>query len=300
MSEFLFALVAISGLFPVAKVLAAGADREEQLCDIGEFLCDDHVTCVSQNWLCDGEPDCPDDSDESLDTCPEEIEFKCPLNHITCIGTNRCIHLSQLCNGVYDCSDGYDEGVHCRELLPKCQQMNCRYKCSISRNGTGCYCEDGYEVGNDGRNCKDLDECNVYGTCSQTCINTDGSYACSCVEGYILQPDNKSCKAKNEPSDRPPVLLIASSETIEVLYLNGSKVSTPNSVKGNGINTLDFIYNKDTICWIESRESSSQLKCTKISKAGRLTDEWIINIAQYLHRKFRVALMMSHLSVQFN
>ncbi|EMP37955.1 Low-density lipoprotein receptor-related protein 1B [Chelonia mydas] len=161
--------------------------------------------------------------------------------------------------------------------------MNCRYKCSISRNGTGCYCEDGYEVGDDGRNCKDLDECNVYGTCSQTCINTDGSYACSCVEGYILQPDNKSCKAKNEPSDRPPVLLIASSETIEVLYLNGSKVSTPNSVKGNGINTLDFIYNKDTICWIESRESSSQLKCTKISKAGRLTDEWIINIAQYLH-----------------
>nr|XP_025041721.1 low-density lipoprotein receptor-related protein 1B-like isoform X2 [Pelodiscus sinensis] len=115
MSEFLLALVAISGLFPVAKVLAAGADREE-LCDLGEFLCDDNVTCVSQNWLCDGEPDCPDDSDESSDTCPEEIEFKCPLNHITCIGTNRCIHLFQLCNGVHDCSDGYDEGVHCRDV----------------------------------------------------------------------------------------------------------------------------------------------------------------------------------------
>uniref|UniRef100_A0A8D0GVD5 Uncharacterized protein n=1 Tax=Sphenodon punctatus TaxID=8508 RepID=A0A8D0GVD5_SPHPU len=42
---------------------------QQHLCDIGEFLCHDHVTCVSENWLCDGEPDCPDDSDESLDTC---------------------------------------------------------------------------------------------------------------------------------------------------------------------------------------------------------------------------------------
>ncbi|KYO18062.1 hypothetical protein Y1Q_0011659 [Alligator mississippiensis] len=99
-----------------AATIQCGPAKEQQLCDVGEFLCHDYATCVSQNWLCDGEPDCPDDSDESLDTCPEEIEFKCPLNHITCIGTNRCIHLSQLCNGAYDCSDGYDEGVHCREL----------------------------------------------------------------------------------------------------------------------------------------------------------------------------------------
>jgi len=40
--------------------------EEHQLCDVGEFLCRDGVTCVSQHWLCDGEPDCPDDSDESL------------------------------------------------------------------------------------------------------------------------------------------------------------------------------------------------------------------------------------------
>uniref|UniRef100_A0A673SVW8 Uncharacterized protein n=1 Tax=Suricata suricatta TaxID=37032 RepID=A0A673SVW8_SURSU len=53
-------------------VVRAGWDlhpyRDQQLCDPGEFLCHDHVTCVSQSWLCDGDPDCPDDSDESLDT----------------------------------------------------------------------------------------------------------------------------------------------------------------------------------------------------------------------------------------
>nr|XP_035946764.1 low-density lipoprotein receptor-related protein 1B-like isoform X1 [Halichoerus grypus] len=114
MSEFLLALLTLSGLLPIAKVLTVGADRDQQLCDPGEFLCHDHVTCVSQSWLCDGDPDCPDDSDESLDTCPEEIELKCPLNHIACLGANKCIHLSQLCNGVLDCSDGYDEGLHCQ------------------------------------------------------------------------------------------------------------------------------------------------------------------------------------------
>uniref|UniRef100_A0A803SM43 LDL receptor related protein 1B n=1 Tax=Anolis carolinensis TaxID=28377 RepID=A0A803SM43_ANOCA len=259
-------------------------------CIKGEFLCHDLVTCVSRNWLCDGEPDCPDDSDESIDVCPEEIEFKCPLNHLKCIGTNRCIHLSQLCNGIYDCPDGYDEGVHCRELLPKCQQMQCQYKCAVTRNGTSCYCEEGYEVGLNGKTCQDLNECNLYGTCSQMCENTDGSYICSCVEGYLLQPDKKSCKIKREPNDTTPVLLITNSDTIEVLYLNGTRASTLGSVRGNGIQTLDFIYKKNTICWIESRDSSNQLKCIESSKTRILSDEWIINTFPYLHNIQQMAV----------
>lgn len=89
-----------------------------------------------------------------------------------------------------------------------------------------------------------------------------------------------------EPNDTPPVLLIANSDTIEVLYLNGTRASTLASVRGSGIQTLDFIYNKDTVCWTESRQSSSQLKCTEISKTGELTDEWIINTIPYLHSKY--------------
>ena len=93
-----------------------------------------------------------------------------------------------------------------------------------------------------------------------------------------------------EPTDKPPLLLIANSETIEIFYLNGSKMATLSSVNGNEIYTLDFIYNEDMICWIESRESSNQLKCIQITKTGRLTDEWTISILQSFHSEFQIIL----------
>lgn len=37
--------------------------------------------------------------------------------------------------------------------------MNCQYKCAVARNSTRCYCEDGFEVKEDGRGCKGM--CNV-------------------------------------------------------------------------------------------------------------------------------------------
>lgn len=40
------------------------------------------------------------------------------------------------------------------ELLPKCEQMQCQYKCAMSMNETKCYCEEGYEVGRDGKTCQ--------------------------------------------------------------------------------------------------------------------------------------------------
>ncbi|KAF4788182.1 hypothetical protein TURU_163690 [Turdus rufiventris] len=56
--------------------LANGRIAEEHaLCDAGEFLCRDGITCVSWHWLCDGEPDCPDDSDESLDTYVKDENY---------------------------------------------------------------------------------------------------------------------------------------------------------------------------------------------------------------------------------
>ncbi|TNN88761.1 Low-density lipoprotein receptor-related protein 1B [Liparis tanakae] len=176
-----------------------------------------------------------DDAERYKAARAQELVIKCPLNHRQCIGTKKCIHFNKLCNGARDCEDGEDEGVHCRgqvrcnenpkphllellrsaeveraggvcrfhvphrkKLLSACHELRCRYGCVMTKNGTFCFCADGFEVGEDGTSCRDHDECAMYGACSQTCTNTYGSYRCSCTEGYLLQPDKRSCKAKQD------------------------------------------------------------------------------------------------------
>uniref|UniRef100_A0A3B4WV78 Uncharacterized protein n=1 Tax=Seriola lalandi dorsalis TaxID=1841481 RepID=A0A3B4WV78_SERLL len=56
-----------------AWAASVSASFEAILCDIGEFHCHDQKTCIPEAWLCDGEPDCPDDSDETDQTCKSPI-----------------------------------------------------------------------------------------------------------------------------------------------------------------------------------------------------------------------------------
>ncbi|KAK5614742.1 Exosome complex protein [Crenichthys baileyi] len=140
--------------------------------------------------------------------------------------------------------------------------------------------------------CADFDECSVYGTCSQTCTNTDGSYTCSCVEGYLPQPDNRSCKAKNVPVDRLPVLLIANSQNIQATSLSGSTVHSLLSTSTKQTTAMDFLYAKETVCWIHVGDSpsSTHLKCASIPNLKSFTEERVINISFSLHHVEQMAI----------
>ncbi|XP_047198611.1 low-density lipoprotein receptor-related protein 1B-like [Hippoglossus stenolepis] len=134
-----------------------------------------------------------------------------------------------------------------QELLSACHELRCRYGCVMTRNGTFCFCADGFEVGEDGTSCRDHDECAVYGACSQTCTNTYGSYRCSCTEGYILQPDMISCKAKQDPGDSRPALLIGGSDRIVITHLNGTGLKPLRSLSANGTLALDFQHKQENV-----------------------------------------------------
>uniref|UniRef100_A0A8C7S0K7 EGF-like domain-containing protein n=1 Tax=Oncorhynchus mykiss TaxID=8022 RepID=A0A8C7S0K7_ONCMY len=211
-----------------------------------------------------------------------DVVERCPLNHIQCIGTRKCIHFNKLCNGAIDCEDGFDEGVHCRELLSACHELRCRYGCVMTRNGTFCFCADGFEVSEDGTSCRDHDECAVYGACSQTCLNTHGSYRCSCTEGYILQNDRTSCTAKQDPGDSPPALLIGRSDCIATTRLNGSNLQTLKLLDENGSLSLDYNYQEKEVCWLLSSDSLRRLRCAKMKNLNGFTMEMDIKTVQSL------------------
>uniref|UniRef100_A0A3B3RZD4 LDL receptor related protein 1 n=1 Tax=Paramormyrops kingsleyae TaxID=1676925 RepID=A0A3B3RZD4_9TELE len=259
-------------------------------CSPKQFVCKDQVTCISKGWRCDGEKDCPDGSDEALDIC--DRVSRCPPNEYQCLGTETCIHMSKLCNGAPDCTDGWDEGPHCREFASNCTQHGCQGNCSVTPAGPMCYCRSAFEVGPDGKSCKDFDECAVYGICSQTCTNTPGSYSCSCVEGYLLQPDNRSCKAKNDPVDRPPVLLIANSQNIQATSLSGSPLHSLLSTSTKQTSAMDFSYAEETVCWIHVGDSAfgTQLKCARIPNLKGFVEERTINISLSLHHVEQMAI----------
>ncbi|KAL7406572.1 hypothetical protein ABVT39_022441 [Epinephelus coioides] len=98
----------------------------------------------------------------------------------------------------------------CLELTP-CSVNNggCSQLCSHSQHHnqtssqnqtrTQCHCRAGFTLLDDGRTCRDLDECvERQHQCQQTCINTFGSFTCSCDDGYKPAPGQTSCTDVDE------------------------------------------------------------------------------------------------------
>ncbi|XP_063629184.1 prolow-density lipoprotein receptor-related protein 1-like [Cydia splendana] len=77
-------------------------------CAAGKFHCG-RGRCIDELYVCDGDADCPDGSDEDSSptgpcanrTCTDSQNFKCD--------SNRCIPKTWICDGQRDCLDGSDE-----------------------------------------------------------------------------------------------------------------------------------------------------------------------------------------------
>ena len=145
--------------------------------------------------------------------------YRLNANDRTCDDFNECAreadhgcYSSDYCNntiGGYTCSCPSDFALHADQKTciarTSCAGVHgCSHGCAFINGNNTCQCPKGYQLGQAGQNCTDIDECltNTTHGCQVThnvvCVNTFGGYRCQCSNtAFYRQVGTAKCIGKH-------------------------------------------------------------------------------------------------------
>ncbi|ETE61011.1 Fibrillin-2, partial [Ophiophagus hannah] len=152
---------------------------------------------------------------------------ECPLGYnldytgVQCVDTDECSIGNPCGNGTcsnvigsFECSclDGFEPGpmMNCEDINECAQNpLLCAFRCINTYGFYECTCPVGYELREDQKMCKDLDECaeglHDCESRGMMCKNLIGTFMCICPPGMTRRPDGEGCIDENECHSKPGI-----------------------------------------------------------------------------------------------
>lgn len=165
-----------------------------------DFTCDNQ-RCIPKTWLCDGDDDCLDGSDERKNS--EGAKKDCNRPNCTALefhcASGRCIPLTFKCDSENDCPDGSDE-TDCRNMTCDANEFSCGNGRCITKAWV-CDSENDCGNGSDEKNCEKK-SCAYYqftcpgsGNCIPNTWRCDGENDCGPQPGDAgnVTADERDC-----------------------------------------------------------------------------------------------------------
>ncbi|XP_035218425.1 low-density lipoprotein receptor-related protein 1-like isoform X2 [Stegodyphus dumicola] len=204
---------------------------------------------MSIHWVCDGERDCNDGSDEEPSVKCKNTT--CSSNMFTCKKSGRCIPTSWTCDSDLDCGDDDISDEHDDCVYPECEAIE--FRCDNQRCIPLEYVCDGDDDCRDGTDER---------SCMQKC---DGPHEFSCDKGTLCLSEALACNGVRDCNDGTDELNCSKETCRKDEFLCHDGMCIPNSwkcdMKWDCIDRSDELNCKNVTCTDSEHLCVSQDQC---------------------------------------